>query len=109
MEIWKDSIDAVNKNLNHVLNKSLDSVKTLQNDIATIHHQIKVITEPIEWTINTVSDLFEGRDIIWLTFCLSCHLVTNFIIILFHHCSFQTCCIKSNNAYSSFLSIEFHF
>jgi hypothetical protein len=56
----KNSINDVNTNLNNALNESLDSVKNLQHDIATIHGQIKFITAPIEWANQALSKLYLG-------------------------------------------------
>lgn len=51
---------SIHDNLSHVLNKSLDSVQHLKNEIETIHDQVKFITAPIKWTNKTFFILFHG-------------------------------------------------
>jgi hypothetical protein len=62
LDYWKDSMHTINDNLNQVLNKSLDSVNHLKNDIGTIHDQIKFIAAPIQWTNDTILILLSGTS-----------------------------------------------
>ncbi|CAO3637603.1 unnamed protein product [Mucor hiemalis] len=58
LEAWTQSIIDVNGDLNNFLNESLENVKALNNDISSVHQQIKVITSPFERVLNVLSNFY---------------------------------------------------
>lgn len=61
LEAWTQSIIDVNGDLNNFLNESLENVKALNNDISSVHQQIKVITSPFERVLNVLSNFYIGK------------------------------------------------
>lgn len=58
LEAWTGSIIDVNRDLNNFLNESLTNVKTLHDNISSVHQQIKVFTSPFEQILNTLSNFY---------------------------------------------------